>query len=303
VTAWSRSSAPPEPPRDAGTEGPTDVALAAMALRVRAHVLRMAGGGGCFLGASLSCTDLLVHLYTRVLRLSPARLADPTRDYLLLSKGHDVPALYGTLAELGYFPARLLESHLRVGAPVYWHPNRAVPGVEFHSGSLGHLLSVGMGIALDAKLVGAPTRVFVIAGDGELDEGSMWEAALVAAAKRLDNLVLVIDRNGFQANVATESLIPLEPLVDKLAAFGFAVTTVDGHDFGALDAAFAGLPAAGGRPCAVVARTVRGKGIPSIEARADRWFVRLSPAELEALTAELHGGASVELASPGLVVR
>src|SRR5262249_18359651 len=160
--------------------------------------------GGCFLGASLSCADILVYLYDRVLRLSPARLADPERDYLLLSKGHDVPALYGTLAERGYFPVARLANHLSIQDHLYWHPNRALPGVEFHSGSLGHLLSVGMGIALDAKLRGGPSRVFVVVGDGELDEGSMWEAALVAAAKALDNLVVIVDRNGFQANVATE---------------------------------------------------------------------------------------------------
>ncbi|MBC8132410.1 MAG: transketolase [Deltaproteobacteria bacterium] len=263
----------------------------------------MASGGGCFLGASLSCTDLLVYLYARVLRLSPARLQDPTRDYLLLSKGHDVPALYGTLAELGYFDPGRLSAHLQIGDHVYWHPNRAMPGVEFHSGSLGHLLSVGMGIAMDAKMTGSPARVFVIAGDGELNEGSMWEGALVAAAKKLDNLVLVVDRNGFQANVATENLIPLEPLTHKLSAFGFSVISADGHDFRSLENAFGQLPRTPGRPTAVVARTVRGKGIPSIEARADRWFVRLSDDEVESLLVELQGGACVEWQSPGLVVR
>jgi transketolase len=274
--------------------------LEALALRVREHVVKMATAGGCFIGASLSCTDLLVHLYSRVLRVSPERLADPTRDYLFLSKGHDVPALYGALAELGYFPVERLKNHLSPRDHLYWHPNRNIPGVEFHSGSLGHLLSVSMGVALDIKLRGGKNRVFVILGDGELDEGSVWEGLLVANALRLDNLVAVVDRNEFQANIRTEELVPLEPLDRKLEAFGFAVRTVDGHDFAALDGAFADLPA---RPNAIIARTVRGKGLPSIEARADRWFANFTADEIEGLLDELHGRKKAEIHSPGLVVR
>lgn len=278
-------------------------ALEAQARRVRAHAIRMAQNGGCFLGASLSCADLLVYLYDRVLRVSPDRLTDPSRDYLLLSKGHDVPALYGTLAERGYFSTARLAKHLAIDDHLYWHPNRAIPGVEFHSGSLGHLLSVGMGIAVDARLRGGPSRVFVILGDGELDEGSVWEAALVAGAKKLDNLVVIVDRNGFQANLATEELIPLEPIADKFAAFGFAVADTDGHSFGALEQAFATLPRAPGKPTAIIARTVRNKGLPSLENRAERWFVDLQPEEVTMLLAELEGAAAGELRSAPLVVR
>src|SRR3974390_1419770 len=168
------------------------------ALRVREHIIRMATGGGCFIGASLSCADLLAYLYRRVLNISPVRMDDPGRDYLLLSKGHDVPALYGTLAELGFIEKGRLANHLKISDSIYWHPNRAIPGVEFHSGSLGHLLAVSVGIALDVRLRGGGHRVFVVLGDGELDEGSVWEAALVAAAQRLDKLVAVVDRNGMQ---------------------------------------------------------------------------------------------------------
>jgi transketolase len=277
--------------------------LEALALRVREHCLRLATDGGCFIGASLSCADLLVCLYSRVLRVSPARLDDPGRDYLLLSKGHDVPALYATLAELGFFPAERLRNHLRTSDSLYWHPNRALPGVEFHSGSLGHLLAVGIGIALDIRLRGGTNRVFVVLGDGELDEGSIWEALLVAAAQRLDNLVAVVDRNGLQANCPTEELLPLEPLSAKLEAFGWSCRTVDGHSFPDLLEAFAALPAERGRPTAVVARTVRGKGVPSLEGRVDRWFANFSAAEVAALVAELNGGASAGLAGPGPVVR
>ena len=284
----------------------------ALALRVREHVVRMAGpgrggapgaGGGCFIGASLSCADLLVHLYTRVLRVSPERARDPGRDYLFLSKGHDVPALYGTLAELGWFPRERLLNHLSPDDVIYWHPNRGVPGVEFHSGSLGHLLSIAIGVALDVRLVKGPNRVFVLLGDGELDEGSIWEALLVANAQALDRLVLVIDRNGFQANMATEELVPLEPLAAKLTAFGCSVREVDGHDFAALEGAFSALPLSPGHPTAVIARTVRGKGLPSLEARADRWFASFTEAEVAALLDELHGRGPASITSEAKVVR
>jgi transketolase len=277
--------------------------LEELALRVREHVVRMAAGGGCFIGASLSCADLLVYLYARVLRVSPGRLRDPDRDYLLLSKGHDVPALYGTLAERGFFPSDRLRRHLDTSDSIYWHPNRNVPGIEFHSGSLGHLLSVGVGIAMDIKLSGGKARVFVVLGDGELDEGSVWESLLVASAKHLDNLVLVIDRNEFQANVQTEELIPLEPLADKLESFGAAVTTIDGHDFEEMETALWSLPHEILRPTAIIARTVRGKGLASLERRADRWFVALTDAEVDALLAELRGGRNAVLTSETKVVR
>lgn len=277
--------------------------LEALALRVREHVIRLATGGGCFIGASLSCTDLIVHLYKRVLRVTPATVRAPERDYLLLSKGHDVPALYGTLVELGFLARERLSQHLTTDDSIYWHPNRSVPGVEFHSGSLGHLLSVGIGLALDAKLRQAKNRVFVLLGDGELDEGTIWEGLLVAAAKRLDNLVCIVDRNEFQANIRTEELIPLEPLLDKFEAFGAKALRVDGHSFAALDTAFQTLPLANGRPSVIVADTVRGRGLPSIERRADRWFANFSADEIEALLAELHGHARATLHSETLVVR
>jgi transketolase len=277
--------------------------LPPIALAVREHIVKMATNGGCFIGASLSCADLLVHLYGRVLRISPETLDDPNRDYLLLSKGHDVPALYGTLAELGYIERGRLKNHLSVGDSIYWHPNRKVPGVEFHSGSLGHLLSVSIGIAYDIKLRGGDNRVFVILGDGELDEGSVWEACLVAGALGLDNLVAIVDRNEFQANIRTEDLIPLEPIADKFRAFGWSCRPADGHRFDSLEEAFTTLPMRTGHPTAIVAATVRGKGCPSIEARADRWFANFTAAEVEGLLSELHGGAGSTLTSEGMTVR
>jgi transketolase len=273
------------------------------ALAVREHIIRLATDGGCFIGASLSCADLMVFLYNQVLRITPETTHDPLRDYMLLSKGHDVPALYGTLAELGFFEKERLANHLSAGDNIYWHPNRAIPGVEFHSGSLGHLLSVSIGIAMDIKIRGDDNRVFVMLGDGELNEGSIWEGCLNAKSHALDNLVAIIDRNGFQANMETEILQPLEPLNDKFAAFGWQVRRVNGHDWIQLEAAFHGLPARAGCPTVLIADTVRGKGVPSIERRAERWFVDLTKDEVEMLLEELHGQAQATLTSKPLIVR
>jgi transketolase len=260
--------------------------LEQQASRARRHVLHLADQGGCFVGAALSCLDLLVYLYSEVLQVSPASVTDPKRDYFLLSKGHAVPALYATLVEHGFFGRERLDHHLSTEDCIYWHPNATLPGVEFQSGSLGHLLSVGIGIALDARRAGDPSRVFVMLGDGELNEGSIWEGLLVARAQELSNLILVIDRNRLQANIETEALVPLEPLLDKLRAFGVLASEVDGHSFEALSAAFSSLPSAERRPIAVVANTVRGKGVPSLEGRANAWFVHGSPALHQELDAQ-----------------
>src|ERR1700722_12050997 len=209
--------------------------LQSTALRVREHIIRLSAGGGCFIGASLSCVEIMVYLYTHVIRRNAH---DPERDYLFLSKGHDVPALYGTFVEMGWLEAERLSNHLSTQDSIYWHPNRHIPGVEFHSGSLGHLPAVAAGVALDCKLRGSKNRVVVITGDGELNEGSVWETLLVANAYGLDNLTVVVDRNQFQANVRTEELVPLEPLADKFRAFGCEVQRIDGHDFAGLERAF-----------------------------------------------------------------
>ena len=277
--------------------------LSSIALRVREHIVRMATDGGCFIGASLSCTDLIVYLYSRVLRITPDDTGNPERDFFFLSKGHDVPALYGTLAELGFIDRSRLSNHLKTNDHLYWHPNRHIPGVEFHSGSLGHLLSVGIGVALDNRLRGLSNRVFVVLGDGELDEGSIWEGCLVAAAHRLDNLVAVVDRNGFQANMRTEELIPLESLEAKFEAFGWTARRIDGHSFEQMEEAFSTLPLSSGRPTVIIADTVRGKGLPSIEQRADRWFVNFTHDEVSALLDELHGISVASLSSKTLHVR
>lgn len=284
--------------------------LQSTALRVREHIIRMSEGGGCFIGASLSCVELMVYSYARVIRNGATQ--DPNRDYLFLSKGHDVPALYGTLAEMGLIEPARLGNHLSTADSIYWHPNRNIPGVEFHSGSLGHLPAVASGVALDCKLRQGDNRVVVITGDGELNEGSVWETLLVANAYGLDNLTILVDRNQFQANIRTEELVPLEPLADKFEAFGCFVSRVDGHDFQQLERAFdealgsgaSGASTAGrGKVRVIIADTVRGKGLPSIEARADRWFCSFTAAEVAQLLEELHGNVTASLESETLVVR
>lgn len=277
--------------------------LKARALKVREHIIRMTAGGGCFIGASLSCVELMVFLYSELLNLDADNLQNPGRDYLFLSKGHDVPALYSTLAELGFIAPDRLQQHLLASDHVYWHPNRNIPGVEFHSGSLGHLPAVAAGVALDCKLNNQLNQVMVITGDGELNEGSVWETLLVANAYGLNNLTLVVDRNQFQANIRTEELIPLEPLADKFAAFGCEVRTVNGHNFGQLEQVFKTLPFSENKVNVIIANTTRGKGLPSIEARADRWFCAFSENEIQQLLEELHGNKEALIESESLTVR
>jgi transketolase len=277
--------------------------LEQLALKVREHIVRLSTDGGCFTGASLSCADLLVYLYADCLNVRPDNLTDPTRDYLFLSKGHDVPALYGTFVELGFMSPERLDQHLSTDDHIYWHPNRHVPGVEFHSGSLGHLPSVALGVALDCRMRGQDNKVIVITGDGELNEGTVWESLLVASAHQANNLTLVVDRNHFQANVATEDLIPLEPLAPKFEAFGCEVHRIDGHDFAQLEAAFSALPFSETKPSVIICDTVRGRGLPSIEARADRWFCNFSADEVQELLQELHSQEATKLTSETLTVR
>lgn len=277
--------------------------LESIALSVRKQVIKLATNGGCFLGASLSCVDLLVYLYEHKVKFNFNNPKDSDRDFLFLSKGHDVPALYSYFAEKGLLERERLKNHLRTTDSIYWHPNMAVPGVEFYSGSLGHLLSVGMGVAYDLKMKQSQSNVFVISGDGELNEGSMWEGILVAHALKLDNLVLVIDRNRFQANMPTEELIPLESLERKFEAFGWNVYTADGHNFYDLDEVFRKIPELNDRPTAVIAESVRGKGLPSIENKADRWFCNFSEKEITELLEELITGEKTNIYSEILVVR
>jgi transketolase len=252
--------------------------LEAVAARIRRHVVDMcAGPEGGHLGGGLSCTDVLTALYFSVLDVDPRRPDDPHRDRFLLSKGHAALALYATLAERGFFPVEELAEFGRPGSRLMGHPVRAVPGVELPTGSLGHGLALGCGFALAARSAGSPARSFVLLGDGELQEGSVWEAAIAAATLRLDRLVAVVDCNGLQLTGATEGIAPMEPLAERWRSFGWSVREADGHDPALLAEHLGAAPWEPGKPSVLIARTVKGHGLPFLAGRAASHYVTLSP--------------------------
>ena len=213
------------------------------------HQAGMGHGGG-----DLSATDILTTLYFAVLNVDPHHPHKPDRDRFILSKGHAAGALYTTLAFAGFIPKAELATFMQPNARLNGHPNRNyVPGVEANTGPLGHGLPIAVGAALAAKLDGAAWRTYVLTGDGELQEGSNWEAAMAAAHFSLDNLTLIVDRNGLQQGDRTESTMHLEPLADKWRAFGWAVREVDGHDHGELLEIFQQLPFEPGKPNCIIA--------------------------------------------------
>lgn len=258
--------------------------LREMARRIRVGVVRMAGMSDCHTGGSLSLADILAALYFRTLRVDPANPGWSGRDYLILSKGHTVPALDAALALRGFFPQEALTTHLELDSIICGHAcARVTPGIDVSTGSLGHGLSVGVGTALALRADGASNRVFVILGDGELQEGSIWEAAMSAAHHKLDALTAIVDRNWYQTG-PTEEMMSLEPLVDKWTAFGWAVRRIDGHDMAQIVAALDALPLEPGRPSAIIADTIKGKGVSFI---VNHHMDRFSPEQLHAALAEL----------------
>ena len=243
--------------------------LRGMATTVRRSVITMIDRAGVgHVGGDLSVTDILVTLYGSVLSVDPERPDWPQRDRFILSKGHCAGALYSTLAHCGFFPAAELETFMQPLSALNGHPNRTkVPGVETNTGPLGHGFPVAVGCALAARLRNSSSRTFVVMGDGEMQEGSNWEAAMTAAHYEVDSLTAIVDRNRLQQGARTEHTKRLEPLVAKWDSFGFEVRDIDGHDHGALMDAFA--PSTTGRPVAVVANTVKGKGVSFIEDRVE----------------------------------
>lgn len=227
------------------------------------EIIKQSGAGHT--GGSLSCLDILNVLYNDVMNVSPENFTDPNRDRYIQSKGHSVESLYVVLADQGFFPVEALKTLNQYQSHFIGHPTRKVPGVEHNTGALGHGLSLAVGTALAAKKDKRDYRVFTLLGDGELAEGSSWEASMTAAHYKLDNLTVIIDRNTLQITGRTEEVNALEPLEDKFAAFGYAVRHVDGNDIGALSALFSELPFETGRPNLVIAHTVKGKGISFME--------------------------------------
>ena len=243
----------------------TDVDLRLKSIQYRRALLRSiyrAGAGHT--GGSLSCVDILNVLYNRVLSVSPETFTDPGRDRYIQSKGHSVEALYVVLADRGFYPLEELETLCRYRSPFVGHPTRKVPGIEMNTGALGHGLSISVGLALAGKMDDAAYRVFTLLGDGELAEGSNWEAAMAAAHYRLDNLTAILDHNTLQITGATRDVCSNEPVDEKFRAFGWNVEAVDGHDFAQLTNALSRRQCAE-QPTLVIANTVKGRGVSFME--------------------------------------
>lgn len=239
--------------------------LSRKSLRYRRDILRwIKNAGAGHTGGSLSCTDILNVLYNRVLRVTPETFDSPGRDRYVHSKGHSVEALYVVLADRGFFPAAELETLCAQGSHFVGHPTRKVNGIEQNTGSLGHGLPMCVGMALGARLDATDFRVFTLLGDGELAEGSNWEAIMAASHYRLGNLTAIIDYNTLQISGRTRDVMNSDPLAEKFSAFGWSVETVDGHDLEAL-ASVLDSPLDADRPRAVIARTIKGKGVSYME--------------------------------------
>lgn len=273
----------------------TDHQLALKSIQYRRDLLRIifhAGAGHT--GGSLSCVDILNVLYNRVLRVSPATIDDPERDRYIQSKGHSVEALYVVLADRGFFPKAELDRLCRYQSPFVGHPTRKVPGIEMNTGALGHGLSISVGLSIAAKLDGASYRVFTLLGDGELAEGSNWEAAMAAAHYKLDNLTAILDHNTLQITGRTRDVCSSEPVDEKFRAFGWNVRYANGHNLAELHEVL-NCPPQIGQPTLVIAKTVKGKGVSFME-NVVKWHHGVpSDSEYEAAVSALDD-AELELA-------
>ena len=269
--------------------------LAERALFIRLETLRLTriAGAGHYSG-TFSAAELFAALYYHQLRIDPARPDWADRDRFVLSKGHAAIGLYPVLADLGYFDPAGLDSYTRLGSPFGDHPDmRKVAGIDFSSGSLGHGLSIGLGMALGGRIQRRDFRVYVMVGDGELAEGQIWEAVMAASHFGLGSLVCIVDRNQLCIDGPTEEVMSVEPLDDRFAAFGWRVQRIDGHDFTAILGAFAGLaPPGPGMPQVIIADTVKGKGVSRMELDVNWHVGNLGPDASEAVRAELIAGAA-----------
>lgn len=237
-----------------------------LARRIRAHVLRMTHkANASHVGSCLSIADILAVLYGNVLRVDPARPGWTGRDRFILSKGHAAAAVYAVLAEQGFLPVAWLDKYGEDNGWLEGHINYGVPGVEVSTGSLGHGLPIGSGMALAGKRSGLPYRVFTLMSDGDCDEGSTWEAALFAPHHRLDNLTAIIDHNKIQGFGTVKEVLDLEPLADKWRSFRWAVREINGHDYAQIEGALNSLPFEPGRPSCIIAHTIKGRGVSFME--------------------------------------
>ncbi|MBN1247705.1 MAG: transketolase [Anaerolineae bacterium] len=255
-------------------------ALVAQAAAIRCDIIEMiAAAQAGHPGGSLSAADIVTALYFRVMRLDPCRPDWPDRDRFILSKGHACPVWYAALAEREYFDKAHLGTLRQLNSILQGHPDMTkTPGIDMTAGSLGHGLSAGLGMALSAKLRHQDYHVWVVLGDGEVQEGSVWEAAMAAAKWRLDNLTAIVDQNGLQNDTCVDEVMPVAPLADKWRAFGWEVVEIDGHDMPEIVGALEAARSAVGRPICIVAHTVKGKGVSYMENQAE-WHGRAPCAE------------------------
>jgi transketolase len=270
-------------------------ALAEVARQLRVDIVKAttAAASG-HPSSSLSMVELLATLYFGgVMRYDPSAPHDPDRDRFILSKGHGSPGLYAVLAEAGFFPREDLTTLRKLGSPLEGHPNMCrLAGVEASTGSLGQGLSIGVGHALAAKLDGRDYRVYVLTGDGETEEGQFWEAVMYAGNHGVDNLTLIVDHNGYQQTGAVADIQPMDPYEAKLTSFGWEVRSIDGHSLDEVAGAFDWARAVKGAPQAIVARTVKGKGVSLLEAEPGGWHGKPIPADEEAKALEEIGAAT-----------
>jgi transketolase len=256
---------------------------------IRSYALEMVcNARASHIGSALSIADIVAVLYSQVLRVAPDQPKLPERDRLILSKGHACVAVYAALAGRGFFPVSELESYGQDHSNLMNHISHKVPGVEFSSGALGHGLPFGVGKALAAKRQKANWRTFVILSDGEMDEGSNWEALMFAAHHKLDNLVAIIDYNKLQSLTTVAQTLGLEPLAAKLHAFGWSVQEVDGHDHEQLHKALDSVPWEAGKPSVLIAHTIKGKGVSFMENKVEWHYRNPSKEQLEQALAELE---------------
>ncbi len=260
------------------------------AKRIRKTILDMAyAGSTVHIGCAFSIVELLAVLYRNHLRLDKADPHSPQRDYMVLSKGHGVMAQYACLNEIGWLPDEELSRYFGNGTRLKGLADAHVPGIEATAGSLGHGLSVGVGLALGAKRNGTDQMCYALVGDGELNEGAIWEAALFASQFKLDNLIVIVDANGFQAMGTTDEVMGLGNMEAKFAAFDFDAVSIDGHDEIAIDKAYVDLKSRkNGRPKAIIAKTIKGKGVSFMENDNIWHYTRLNPQTYDNAVAELE---------------
>ena len=260
-----------------------------IAKRARINALKMVHRSkGSHIGSALSIIDILAVLYSKVMKVSPHDDEFPDRDRFILSKGHACVAVYSVLAEINFFPRDLLLDYGQDDSILMNHISHKVPGVEFLTGSLGHGLPFGVGKALSAKLMGKKWTTYVLVGDGEMQEGSNWEALMFAAHHRLDNLILIIDYNNLQSLTSVDETLGLQPLDKKLSAFGWNVFTADGHDHDNLSDCLKAAKESGSKPSVVIAKTTKGKGISFMENSVDWHYKSPNLEELNSALLELE---------------